>query len=396
MEAITIKRISQKAGRHPEGGKAQRGIERVRTGSVPGIASITLGRFHTVDLIPKLGVYVYGKLQIMDEPGYGENIRQIYDDLWPCYVAYHKLYHGCEPTRNYIESSGMEDAFAMMLALLSQMMGNYAQIDIVHDYYRVNGCEPNYYFVAYQECFHVEEWHVLELGPTIKKLMRWYPADLKIFLLFLHAFDAVNIDTWYQGHMDYILQDRLPEEIMELEASEPKEAAQIQKTIDMYESGLPWEVHQMIKTSFTHINENGMADVNLDLLEIYIDQVVNEPIRVIITEGLKVLRMRKCINEYSYVPEEYEDHMGLTFDNQFTMLWDISDLLSGNYEEDLNAIASEGIFVPYQHLAIKPDCDRLFIPDQFTRVLTSFFDVAVDQMRLFTKPKKKKDARNIK
>lgn len=156
MEAITLKRISQAAGRNPQGGKAQRGIERVRTGSVPGIASITLGRFHTIDLLPKLGVYVYGKLQILEEAPDGDTVREIYDDLWPCYVAYHTLYHGCEPTRNYIESSGLDDGFAMMLALLSQMMGNYAKIDIAHNYVKVNGSGPKYHFTAYQECFNDE------------------------------------------------------------------------------------------------------------------------------------------------------------------------------------------------------------------------------------------------
>lgn len=390
MEAAQANRFSPGAGSNPFGRKAQRNALRIGRGRDPRTASLTLGRFHPVNLQPKLGVVVYDKLQILEKDD-NISLENIYDDLWTCYERYVELYYGEKITINYKDTTdSISTAFEWMLVSLGQMLGESSRIDIVEDWQ--NGKPYHYCFHAYTSCFTNEQWSVIEVGPAFKKLRRSHKEDLNIFILFMSAFRDVGIQTWFYGDMVWMLEDTMPEDIANGDC-EPETVRDIRNTIRKYESGLPAQVANDILTSYTHIGNDGKCSVDLDYLELINLKTKSEPIRKIIAEGIKIVRQKKNIWQYCFIPSEWEDEMGLGFDCQFTIVWDIEDTLGSYYEDHINVIGAEGLFQPYINLKIDKNCDRLFIPDQFTRDLSNFFDYAVDQINIFMDYKNKKNER---
>jgi hypothetical protein len=387
MEAARTNSISSKVRKNPVSRKKGQRFERRRFGRTKSNASIGLGRFHSVKLVPKFGIYVYDKLQVLRHRADDQKLQLVYNDLYPCFERYHELFYGHKPEKNFLEkATSTETAFAWMLTSLGTMLGDYISLEI----YEPANDKEKYCFIAYQENTCLYDMHELEVGYAIKKMLRWYPKDLNVFVLFLRALCHTGCETWFYGHMHWILNETFAEEIHSGDL-ERKTVNLINKTIKEYTDGLPARIASEISNCHTHIGDDGKTYVDLDYLS-QLNETITKCVQIknIITAAIPLLKQGRTFYDYNFIPNQYYDRMGLTYDRRHSIIWDADDMLTGYYEENIQVDYQEGLFNPYKFLHITPECESLFIPDNWPRAMSKFFDFAADQLQDFAAPKTKK------
>lgn len=390
MEAAAIRQVPQKPGANPVRRAAQQNAVRLGRGGTPGVAAIGLGRFRPLKFESKLGINIYSKLQILTNSGLGtkaKNIDEIYQDLLPCFARYYELYHGHKNTEDLLAQSNGDAAHALQkwFFLLNGMLGESINYTIEQD------ANDVFYIKAFQEAQYREQWNIIQVGPVLKKLNRWYPEMCKQFIDFLAAFSRTGIEYWWEGNYGYHTTDVLVNTLEENDGLEADYKRALRREIERYNSGIAYGYEKRIMAAHEALVARMAYYAYLDDGLTSLKKVKGcAPIKRVIRAGIKLMKLDKKIQDFGWYPGvgDYYDE-GLKYEDSNHIIWDVHGMAQEMFQEWIDAEAGEGLRAPHQTMIINSHTSAIFKPDDWPIKLNDFFDLACDEINKFTTPKKK-------
>lgn len=214
------------------------------------------------------------------------------------------------------------------------------------EYGHIKGHGEGHFLIAYKECAWQPTFLVFPVGSLLKGLRRQNKALHDLFLSFLRSFTkSTGINLWWQGfigHSFSVFQERYDD--MSHEMDEEQRASWL-KDLQNYQNkdGEAYRYQNMISKAPVLTAEELRSRATR----------FKNPLASIITYGAKLMNGILYYKEFIYYPEDNADDVcHLELDGQQAFVWDITDNFFADYEEDLNAMAHEGVQMPVVSMEI--------------------------------------------
>lgn len=271
----------------------------------------------------------------------------IYNDLLPAVKNALLKYKGFRTkTDPYKQGANITQSYQYLIGLIKN--------NLVPEGWEFN-IEKNehtqfYFLIIYKECDFDSYWHAFEIKPAVKKLK--HNEELRdFFLLFMKNFyEQCQIDPWWHGGLCFVDIGWMKERIAEREDDYDDEEQYYKALYEMAEIE---KVYQHGEAKYYEKLLMAKKSVSVKTLSEGLQQFSkrNKLVKWMY-EALKLMEYPCDVMNFCY-PDVNGDIEGLLFDQQVGIIWDESDMMSGEQMETLDAEAQGiGIHAPILHYII--------------------------------------------
>lgn len=367
-------------------------------GNHPQAPKVIANSFFALTLKAKPGLEISDKIVEKPHRGYHsatDDYEAMYKDLLQAYQNALKLVKGeqspCDP---------LKDGFELSMAL--HYVTCAFKNNILPEGYRFNIDRTNegeYFFTIFKEVDFPDYWHAFELKQIVKKLWRDNQKLHDLFIVLIKSFmTSAGICGWWNGGMGYAdwqLEERIAnwddsygdfDEGSKEHKESMKAFASAVTTCKSYENGDPAEYQSLISKA-----KPRSADSLLKSLDRFSKR---SPIVQWMIEVCEFMKLPGTIDDFTY-PEMMEEHEGLHFDEQATVIWDWEDEYTAEQMEGMEAtVQGCGEFPPILNMGIMPyskkiDFDDLQKREAWPQKLSDLFKSMREVIKMITQKKKK-------
>jgi len=371
-------RSAQAVRTRTHSGRTERALVRWGRKERTSTAAITEHTLHTISFKPKSGFDIYFSSFGFTED---EDYVRMFNDIWACYNVIVKTIEGRPLKMHPINDIGMSMGHAMHFLMnnIVKLLPTGASFNIGRDE------NKGYFLTIYKECQWSGDWMCFE----VKHLLEYLQVTDKDMLIIVTKFlkllsDCISLEFWFQGWVDSTL-DYIKERLEDEEHEAEDYYARWVQAIHEYEYGAPasWKIEIQ--------NANGKYN-GTEAIRKSLNGRSGKLVQWMLS-GCDLIDTGFNINRYEYNPYNNEDEFyGVRWEQQHSILWDVSDGLTIEHEQTLNDYSNEGIADPYATVVIRPEFSSANIKDiiQQEKLLIEykkFMLMANDVLNTYNEPK---------
>lgn len=385
----TNRKIAQRARERGKGRSAKPKPVRKRGERAEAAPAVIANSIFDLRLKQKPGGEVFFTLKSGNEVAH-KDVEQMYKEL---YASYERIYVGVkgQETRD-VHQYGIDMPMAFHHMLSNLKMG------LLPSGYNFNiefdercGAVQKYFFEIFHECEWQQQWHELEVGPTLLHLAKNNKPLHDLFLSFLKAFRNCGPDLWNEGFMGSTL------EYFEESAEEYRGAGEIEAAESMEKSFVKYSKGEAAKYAKLIIKAKTIKPAEMRRrAKLY---KKDQEIANLIHQGSFIIEGGNNIYRYRYQPVKPDDGWDfyVDLDSQCNIIWDYSDSFTSYHREALDNDANNGyIQDPVWHrpiVATTKDFDFAKFANEvrWPIQLSRFFDTANELIHKYTTKIKKNE-----
>lgn len=203
-----------------------------------------------------------------------------------------------------------------------------------------------HFLMVYKECSWQPNFLVFQIGNLLTDLRRKNKGLHDLFLSFFRSFtQSTSINLWWQGfvgHSFSVFKERYDD--MKEEMTEEQQISWL-KDLDKYQQpqGEAYRYQRLIiRAPLLDASELARRAGRF-----------RHPLANIITHGAQLMDGTNYYKDFTYYPQGDEDGVcHLELDGQQAFVWDITDNFYADFEQDIDAMAHEGLQEPVVSMKI--------------------------------------------